>query len=161
MNIEIKGLNQVRVKVEQLPKNVEKLGKLVVKEVATRTEEMAKREAPVHKGKLLGSITTEQTGRGLSARVSPKMKYARNLIEGTGIWKGTPDLGRARWNRIRREYTRIRPKKGGNSYYKRTTPPLKPMGIRPDKFMGRGYLQILPKAQDIANKFIKDFINKF
>ncbi len=159
MNIEIKGLDQVRVKVGQLPKNIEKIGNQVVKEVATRTEEMAKREAPVHKGKLLGSISFEQ--KGLSARVSPKMKYARNLIEGTGIWKGTPDLGRARWNRIRREYTRIRPKKGGNSYWKRTTPPLKPMGIRPDKFMERGYLQILPKAQDIANKFIKDFINKF
>jgi hypothetical protein len=55
-----------------------------------RVQNKARRLAPVDRGRLRGSITTEVrgSGRGLEVRVGSNLDYAVYVHEGTGIYAG-------------------------------------------------------------------------
>lgn len=93
IDIEVTGLVETRRKLRQVAEDMH--GKPIVqavRESAFLVERDAKRNAPVDRGRLRNSITSDirQSGRDVIGVVGSPVKYAPNMELGTGTFVGKP-----------------------------------------------------------------------
>lgn len=158
--IKIQGIDPVIKKLTRANKDIKKTNRTIVKLISEVALAESKKEAPTHKGTGVKSIVIKYASNGLSSQVAPTQDYMKFIHSGTGRYRGqNKDFGHTKWNRMRREYSKIR-SRSGRRYYKRTTPPLKPGGIRPDKYMWRGREATVQKAPKVIQKEVDRLIKK-
>lgn len=83
MSVRTIGFNEFRAKLNNLPKNMEKVVGAYVRDAALDWEQRAKRSAPVDNGFLRGQITSKSTGV-FSAVVTSNQFYSPYVEWGTG-----------------------------------------------------------------------------
>lgn len=147
ISLDVKNLDKVKYKMEQVEQAAEKGRKIGIKKAAFLMEREAKKNAPVDTGRYKSSIETTFENNNLVANVGPNVYYATYLEFGTGKYSLKGSHSKTGW------VYNVKDKRSKYFGYHWT------QGQKPQQIMTKTYDDNIERAKEIIREEIKKSIN--